>query len=110
MGDCAYDIPSTLILNEDSDTYDDVQTALGEYLKVRRNVICARARFNKQTRSPGEPIYTFIHDLYKLSESWDYGNLREDMIRDRIVVGVLVMRYPTHCRRIQTCHSKMQLS
>ena len=36
----------------------------------------------------GEPIDTFIQDLYKLSESCDYGNLREDLIRDRIVVGV----------------------
>ena len=110
MGDCAYDIPSTLILNEDIDTYDEVQTALDEYLKVRLNVICERARSNKQTQSPGEPIYTFIHDLYKPSESLHYGNLREDITRDRIVVGVLVMRYPTHCRRNQTCHSKMQLS
>ena len=110
MRDCAYDIPSTLILNEDIDTYDNVQTVLDEYFKVRINVICARARFNKQTQSPGEPIDTFIQDLYKLSVSWDYGNLREDMIRDIIVVGVLVMRYPTHCRRNQTCHSTKQLS
>ena len=88
MGDCADDILSTLTVNEEIDTYDDVKTALDEYFKVRRNVICERARFNKQTQSPGEPVDTFIQDLYKLSESCDYGNLIEDLIRDRIVDGV----------------------
>ncbi len=88
MGDCADDILSTLTVNEEIDTYEDVKTALDEYFKVRRNVICERARFNKRTQSPGEPVDTFIQDLYKLSESCDYGNLREDLIRDRIVVGV----------------------
>ena len=89
MGDCADDILSTLTeVSEESDTYDDIKSALNDYFKVRRNVICERARFNKRTQSPGEPIDTFIQDLYKLSESSDYGNLREDLIRDRIVVGV----------------------
>ena len=87
-----------------------MKPALDEYFKVRQNVICERARFNKRTQSPGEPIDTFKHDLYKLSESCDYGNLRADMIRDIIVVGVSVMPYPTHCRRNETCHSIMQLS
>ena len=31
---------------------------------------------------------TFIQDLYKLSEDCEYGPLKEDLIRDRIVVGV----------------------
>ena len=88
MGDCADYILSTLTVNEEIDRYDDVKTVLDEYFKVRRNVICERARFNKRTQSPGEPVDTFIQDLYKLSESCDYGNLREDLIRDRIVVGV----------------------
>ena len=89
MGDCADDILSTLTeVSEESDTYDDIKSALNDYFKVRRNVICERARFNKRTQSAGEPIDTFIQDLYKLSESCDYGNLREDLIRDRIVVGV----------------------
>ena len=88
MADCADDILSTLTVNEEIDTYEDVKTALDEYFKVRRNVICGRAWFNKRTQSPGQPIDTFIQDLYKLSDSCDYGNLREDLIRDRIVVGV----------------------
>ena len=31
---------------------------------------------------------TFIQDLYKLSEDCEYGPLKEDLTRDRIVVGV----------------------
>ena len=89
MGDCADDILSTLTVDEATDTYDSVRSALNEYFKVRRNVICERARFNRRTQSTGESIDTFIQDLYKLSEFCDYGSLRDDLIRDRIVVGVL---------------------
>ena len=89
MGDCADDILSTLTVDEATDTYDSVRSALNEYFKVRRNVICERARFNRRTQSTSESIDTFIQDLYKLSEFCDYGSLRDDLIRDRIVVGVL---------------------
>ena len=89
MGDCPDDILSTLTVNEKIDKFDGVKTAQAEYFKVRRNVICERAKFNKRTQSPGEPIDTFIQDLYELLECCDYGNPREDLICDRIVVGVL---------------------
>ena len=89
MDDCADDILSTLTVDEATDTYDSVRSALNEYFKVRRHVICERARFNRRTQSTSESIDTFIQDLYKLSEFCDYGSLRDDLIRDRIVVGVL---------------------
>ena len=68
MGDCADDILSTLTVDEATDTYDSVRFALNEYFKVRRNVICERARFNRITQSTSKSIDTFIQDLYTLSE------------------------------------------
>lgn len=35
-----------------------------------------------------EPVDAFITDLYALAEHCGYGNLHEEMIRDRIVVGL----------------------
>ena len=48
-----------------------------------------RARFNKRSQKPGESVETFIQDLYRLADNCNYGALRDDLIRDRIVVGVL---------------------
>ena len=54
-----------------------------------RNVIVERARFNRRIQRPGESIDSFIQDLYRLADECNYDNLKDDLIRDRIVVGVL---------------------
>ena len=54
----------------------------------RRNVIFERARFNPRKQEQGEPVDVFITTLYTLSEHCNYGSLREEMIRDRIVIGI----------------------
>jgi hypothetical protein len=52
----------------------------------RRNVIFERAKFNQRKQQEGESADSFIKALYTLVEHCEYGNLKEDMIRDRIVV------------------------
>ena len=37
----------------------------------------------------GEPAYSFITDLYCLAEHCGYGTLHHELIRDRLVVGLL---------------------
>ncbi|KAL9987332.1 hypothetical protein ACROYT_G001621 [Oculina patagonica] len=37
----------------------------------------------------GESVDTFIQELYRLAEDCEYGSLKDGLIRDRIVVGVL---------------------
>ena len=46
-------------------------------------------RFNKRSQKPGESVDTFIQDLYRLAENCNYGTLKDDLIRYRIVVGVV---------------------
>ena len=36
----------------------------------------------------GETVDSFITTLYELAEHCNYGDLREEMIRDRLVVGI----------------------
>ena len=36
----------------------------------------------------GEPVDTFITALYSLAEHCGYGALHDEMIRDRIVIGI----------------------
>ena len=87
MGDQAEDILRTLNIPNDA-TYDDLKQSLGRYFGVRRNLIIERAKFNKRIQQQGESIDVFIQDLYRLVEHCEYGELREQLIRDRIVVGV----------------------
>ncbi|GBO42515.1 hypothetical protein AVEN_85193-1 [Araneus ventricosus] len=52
------------------------------------HTIFERAQFNKRVQLDGESVNTFITALYTLSEHCEYGALHNELIRDRIVVGI----------------------
>lgn len=52
-------------------------------------MLVERARFNRRVQGPGEPMDTFIQDLYKIAADCEYGTLKNELIRDRIIVGVI---------------------
>ena len=79
---------STNISEEDRKVYNSVMAKFDEFFKVRKNVIFERAKFNCRNQLPGETAEQYITALYSLIESCDYGNLKEEMLRDRIVVGI----------------------
>ena len=54
----------------------------------RRNIIFEREKSNKRKQQPVETS-DIITELYALAEYCEYGALREEMIRDRLVVGLL---------------------
>ena len=56
---------------------------------VRCNVIFERAKFNRRRQEKGETVDTFIIALHTLAEHCNFGTLTDEMIRDRIVVGLL---------------------
>ena len=89
MGDSADDILQTLQLDEGTVSYEEIKKSLNDYFAERRNIIVERARFNERSQKPGESVDTFIQDLYRLANNCDYGTLKDDLIRDRIVVGIL---------------------
>ena len=84
MGDCADDIVKTVSINEATASFDEVKTALNGYFAARRNFIVESTK-----TKPGESVDTFIQDLYRLLENCEYGTLKDELIRDRIIVGVL---------------------
>ena len=63
-------------------------TKLDSFFKVRKNVIYERAKFNRRVQQPGETAEQFIIALYNLSESCKYGTMRNELLRDRLVVGI----------------------
>ena len=81
-------LSSTNPTEDDRKDYARVIGKFDEYFKVRKNVIYKRARFNKRNQQNGESAEQYIMALYKLAENCDYGDLKEEMIRDRLVVGI----------------------
>ena len=89
MGDEADDILRSFKLSEeDSKKYSTVKAKFEDHFVKRRNVIFERAKFNNRKQEPGEAVDTFITALYALAEHCNYGTLHDEMIRDRIVVGI----------------------
>ena len=89
MGDRAEDILSSLtLLDEDKKKYDVVLEQFEKHFVKKRNVIYERATFNQRHQEEGETIESFIISLYSLAEHCQFGTLQEELIRDRIVVGL----------------------
>ena len=89
MGDAADDILITLGLTaENKKKYKPVTEKFTDHFVKKRNTIFERAKFNQRVQESGESVDAFITDLYSLAETCSYGGLREEMIRDRIVVGL----------------------
>ena len=89
MGDEADDILGSFRLSEEEGkTFDVVRARFENFFVKKRNVIYERARFNLRRQEEGESVASFINDLYALAEHCGYGELHDEMIRDRLVVGI----------------------
>ena len=73
---------------EDRKKLDIVVQKLDDFFQVRKNVIFERARFNHRNQRKGESAEEYITCLYNLIENCEYGDLKSEMIRDRLVVGI----------------------
>ena len=64
-----------------------VKEKFEDHFIKKRNVIYEGTRFNSR-KQEGEPVDSFITDLHALAEHCNYKDLHDEMIRDRIVVGL----------------------
>ncbi|UYV83505.1 K02A2.6-like, partial [Cordylochernes scorpioides] len=89
MGDNADDILlSCKIASDQLENYNKVIECFGSHFIPRRNIIYERARFNQRCQQEGEKVNEFITALHSLAEHCNFGMLHDELIRDRIVVGV----------------------
>ena len=90
MGDKADNILASFALSADErKQYTTVKEKFDRYFVKKHNVIFERAKFNSRHQRKGETVDNFITDLHCLAEHCAYGELHSEMIRDRIVVGLL---------------------
>jgi len=89
LGDEAEDILSVLPLSSDQkEKCADVKQAFENHCVSKKNVIFECARFNRRNQEPRESAESFITAVHSLAEHCAFGALREELIRDRIVVGL----------------------
>ena len=89
MGDEADDILNSFTMSDDDrEKYDAVKAKFEGHFIIKRNVIFERAKFNLRVQKEGESADNFITDLYTLAEHCQFGALHDELIRDRIVVGL----------------------
>ena len=81
-------LKSTDITTDERGSYYIVIEKLEAYFKVRRNVIFERARFNRRNQEEGESAEQYIMEIHRLANNCDYGAMKEEMIRDRLVVRI----------------------
>ena len=88
MGDEEDDILNSFSLAEDDkNKYATVKQAFENHFIKKRNPIFERAKFN-QRKKEGESVDTFDTALHTLVKHCEYGALQDQMIRDRLVVGL----------------------
>ena len=94
---------------------DAILSKLEEYFKPKRNVIYERYIFHTTQQEPNETISEYVTKLRRLAASCDFGTLKEDMIRDRIVIGTSDEEVRPHLLRnpslnLNTCIEMCQSS
>ena len=73
---------------EEQKKYQTVLDKFANHFARKKNVIYERTKFNSRFQAEGESVEAFINELISLARFCEYGGLKEEMIRDRIVVGI----------------------
>ena len=90
MGDIADDLlPSFDLSESDRKKYQPVKDKFGSHFVIKKNIIYGRVKFNMRSQKEGDPVDSFITDLYALAEFCNFANLRDELIKDRLVMGIL---------------------
>ncbi|KAK0156520.1 hypothetical protein N1851_000189 [Merluccius polli] len=89
MGDEADDVLRGLKLSDtDLRNYSKVREGFQSFFVVKRNIVYEHARFNMRKQEENETVDAFVTALYALAEHCNYGTLHDELLRDRIVVGL----------------------
>jgi len=90
MGSDVLPIYERFVFDNDANvkTYANVQKMFGVYVKPAKSVIFERLRFKKMSQAVGQPLHAFITEIMVQADECEYGGMRYDLVRDRIVVGV----------------------
>lgn len=73
---------------EEKSDFEAVVEKFQQQCKTKVNITYVRYNFNKRKQLVGETMDHFITDLRKLAKDCEFGELKESLIKDRIVCGL----------------------
>ena len=88
MGAESVPVYEQFIWGSDDKTLVATLEKFDQHFRPVKNVIFERLRFNQIVQTRDQSIHDFITALQVQAESCEYGTMKSDLIRDRIVVGV----------------------
>ena len=68
--------------------FDTVKSKFDSYFDAIKNVIFERAQFMRRVQQPNENVDNFITCLHSLVDRCHYGAIKDEMVKDRLVVGL----------------------
>ena len=71
-----------------TEQFSKVLEKFDDYFKIRKNLVFERSAFNQARQLSEESAEQFITRLHLLADNSEFGNLREEMIRDHLVIGI----------------------
>ena len=85
----AIDVYNTFSFTEEEDgDFDSVIEKFNSYCNPMKNETYERYVFHSRKQLQGEPIEQFVTDLKLKAQTCQFENLKDSMIRDRLVLGV----------------------
>ena len=90
IGDAAVDVYDTFTWETEGENQklEKVYEKFEAHCAGKKNITYERYVFNTRSQLPGEDIDSFVTALRNLASSCEFGNLKLDLIRDRVVIGV----------------------
>lgn len=73
---------------DDAETLTNAMSKFDTHFEPVKNIIYERVKFNQMKQESTQSIHQFIVALRSQAENCDYGDKKDELVRDRIVVGV----------------------
>ncbi|CAI5678464.1 unnamed protein product [Oreochromis niloticus] len=87
IGERGRELCGTLIGAESRVTVSELMKKIDEHCNPKVNETVERYRFFARNQAPGENIDKYVTDLRMLASTCNFGQLKDSLIRDRIVCG-----------------------
>jgi hypothetical protein len=90
-GKSTYSLIRSLLspVKPDTKTFKQLSDLVAAHVCPKPSSIIQRYKFNTRVRQQGESVSAYLAALRSLSEHCEYGNKLEEMLRDRLVCGVM---------------------
>ncbi|XP_072152554.1 uncharacterized protein [Bemisia tabaci] len=83
-----------------SEDYSELISKLDAWAEPQKNITMERAKFSSRNQNPNESFDEYVSDLKRLISTCEYGTLKDEILKDRIVLGVADVKLKEHLLRI----------